>query len=318
MPSPSRRNTTGALSSLLPFICCFSLTGCLSPGRDGAWQTMPASICFRGPEGPLLTYRYGDVPFKPYIERLHTPTGINVLRDAPYDHLHHHGIMFGVEVDGADFWGETPKDGKQLGSAPRPVLPDVIHGLNRTALAHHLQWYADQANKPSLEETRRIEAYSGQDLDASLVTWQTTLRCPADRAGVVLGGRPYFGLGMRFVPTMDKGDDFFNAEGKTGFKATNDVKSRWCAYSAKVVDKPVTIAVFDHPDNPRFPAVWFTMNDPFSYVSITPGLHHEAVTLKRGEALVFHYGIALWDGRPQPAQVEKLYQRWVALAKNSP
>ena len=314
--SPFTHRFHRVLWSPAGIIACLLLAGCQEASLTGPWRTAPSSVCFKGDGRPVLTYRFGDVPFKPYVERLYTPSGINVLRDAPYDHLHHHGLMFAVEVDGADFWGETPKDGKQTGSAPQVVRSDTIQGLNRTVLSHDLQWYAMEAKSPSVEEARRIEAYRGKDLNASLITWRSELRAPADRASVSLGGRPYFGLGMRFVPTMDKGDDFFNAEGKTGFKDTNDIKSRWLAYSAKAVDKPVTIAVFDHPRNPRFPAVWFTMNDPFSYISITPGLHHETMTLKRGEPLTFRYGVALWDGRPQADEVEKLYRRWVAMVED--
>lgn len=306
----------GTFCCLIPAICSLLLADSRNPGPDDAWRITPSSICLRTAENPVLTYRYGDVPFKPYIERLYTPSGINILRDAPYDHLHHHGIMYAINVDGAEFWAETPQAGKQLGDGPRNLVPDTIQGLDRTGFSQDLLWYAPDAKKPSIQEARRIEAYRGKDLNATLITWRTELRSPADRPSVELSGSPYFGLGMRFVPTMDKGDDFFNADGKTGFRGTNDIKSRWCAYSAKAGDKLVTVVMLDHPKNPRHPAVWFTMNDPFSYMSITPGLHHEKMTLKQGEPLVFQYGVALWDGRPQADEVEKLYQRWVALVKN--
>ena len=58
-------------------------------------------------------YRYGDVPFKPYVKELFTMGGLNVLLDAPHDHLHHHGLMFAVAVDGVNFWEESPRAGRQ-------------------------------------------------------------------------------------------------------------------------------------------------------------------------------------------------------------
>ena len=70
----------------------------------------------------MLQYRYGDVPFKPYVKELFTSSGINVLLDAPPDHLHHHGLMFACAVNNVDFWGEAvgsadghfePQPGKQ-------------------------------------------------------------------------------------------------------------------------------------------------------------------------------------------------------------
>ena len=34
------------------------------------------------------------------IEKLLTPRGINVLVDSPAGHVHHHGIMYTMDVDG--------------------------------------------------------------------------------------------------------------------------------------------------------------------------------------------------------------------------
>ncbi len=56
---------------------------------------------------PLIQYRYDCVPYKPYIRELFTPGGVQVLRDAPADHWHHHGIMFAVGVNGVTFWSEV-------------------------------------------------------------------------------------------------------------------------------------------------------------------------------------------------------------------
>ena len=62
----------------------------------------------------FFRYRYKDVPFKPYFQELCSPDGINILRDAPFDHLHHHGLMYAVAVDGVNFWEERPTSGRQL------------------------------------------------------------------------------------------------------------------------------------------------------------------------------------------------------------
>ncbi|MBP7937447.1 MAG: PmoA family protein [Phycisphaerae bacterium] len=301
------------LAGLLP-------TGCQAPDPSDRWTVSPSSVVFKSSatDRPLLTYRHGDVPYKPYIERLCTPAGVNILRDAPFDHLHHHGIMYAINADGVEYWAETPESGRQIVLDTRSPWTDRIDGLYRTRLTQELMYRGSREKLPSVIENRTIEAYRGEDLQASLITWQSRLRTGKLGDEIKLSGKEYYGLGMRFVPSMDKGDDFFNADGKNGFKATNNVPSRWCAYSAKAGDKLVTVAMFDHPANPRYPAVWFTMNEPFSYMTITPDLHHEGMTLKRGTPLVFRYGVALWDGRTPADQVEKLYQRWVTLANDRP
>ena len=86
---------------------------------------------------------------------------------------------------------------------------------------------------------------------------------------MTLSGSHYFGLGMRFVRSMD-GGEFFNADGKEGtiFRGEERlVRSNWCAYTAAIDGKPVTVAMLGHPDNPRHPTTWFTMAKPFAYLS---------------------------------------------------
>ena len=55
---------------------------------------------------PLLRYRYADVPKKPYVDQLFSPAGVEVLRDSPPDHKHHHGLMYALAVDKINFWEE--------------------------------------------------------------------------------------------------------------------------------------------------------------------------------------------------------------------
>lgn len=53
-----------------------------------------------------LRYKYKQVPFKPYVQELYTPSGLNILLDSPSDHVHHRGVMFAVGVDNISFWEE--------------------------------------------------------------------------------------------------------------------------------------------------------------------------------------------------------------------
>jgi hypothetical protein len=79
---------------------------------------------------------------------------------------------------------------------------------------------------------------------------------------------------------------------------------------------PVTVAVFDCPDNIHHPAKMFTMTKPFAYLSATVNAWKQPITLDAGEPLQLSYGVALWDGAVDKASVENLYQRWLALNVN--
>ena len=66
-----------------------------------------------------MTYQFGGVLFKPYVKELFTPGGVQILRDSPFDHKHHHALMFAITADGVNFWEETPGCGLQAHRDPR-------------------------------------------------------------------------------------------------------------------------------------------------------------------------------------------------------
>jgi len=118
------------------------------------------------------------------------------------------------------------------------------------------------------------------------------------------------------VQSMDKGGRFFNSEGKPGPIVRGDERvtpCRWCAYTAKVDEKPVTVAVFDRPGNPRKLHA-FTMGDvsgPFAYLSATMNYYKESLELTADKPMTIGYGVALWDGEKTAAEVEAVYQTWL-------
>jgi hypothetical protein len=275
----------------------------------------------------VLRYRYANVPMKPYVDQLFSPAGVQVLRDSPHDHKHHHGLMFATAADGVDFWGEEPQSGKQKKRSltTRDGMRSQPHGkLHRcSGVAEYLDW-TSPANKLLLVEYREVYALDEATVErpsfgASLIEWRSRLQAPPGSKTVVLSGAHYFGLGMRFPTSMDSGGRFFNADDKQGEIVRGDERvtpTRWCAYTAKADGKTVTVAIFDHPKNCRHPARMFTMNTPFAYLSATCNVWKEPITIKAGKPLDLRYGVAVWDGAVDKKTVEKLYQRWLKLSSD--
>ncbi len=264
----------------------------------------------------LAEYRYVSSPTKAYMKQWRTPSGVNVLRDSPHDHVHHHALMYAIGVDGVDFWGEQKGAGRQVHRSLDGVKAYVDGGVAVAAFTQRLDWMAPGEKSPRLREARTIEAYRGQGLGASLLSWSARFEPGAGRGAVQLEGAHYFGLGMRFVTSMDKGGRFVHPGSEAGdaVRGTEKVvRSKWCAYTARVDGKPVTVAMFDHPTNVRHPAAWFTMTAPFAYMSATLNLHREKMRLKAGETLDLRYGVALWDGEASSARIEELYGAWLKL-----
>jgi hypothetical protein len=132
---------------------------------------------------------------------------------------------------------------------------------------------------------------------------------------VTLAGSHYFGLGMRFVTSMDVGGRFRNAAGKTGDVVRGDerlVRADSCGYTASANGKPVTVGMFGHPDNVRHPTHWFFMTKPFAYLSATLNLHEEPLKIVSGKPLVLRYGVVLLDGEVERGTIRHLYEKWAA------
>lgn len=265
----------------------------------------------------VMKYRYGDGPFRPYVIELCTPGGVQILRDSPPDHVHHRALMFAIGVDGVDFWGETAKCGKQTHVALLQVDSTSTGDRSTARLCQKLDW-RNADGKSMLRETRTLRVIRQADLGATLLAWHTTLSTPEGQASAKLDGRHYFGLGMRFVVSMDKDGTLLNASGKAGeaVRGSEQVTpAKWVAYSAAVDGKPVTAAIFDHPSNPRHPAHMFTMTKPFAYLSATLNLKKAPLEVKAGQPLHLRYGVAVWDAGQSAEKIEKLYQRWLETDK---
>ena len=271
----------------------------------------PDTIWIRAGERPLLEYRFGNVPYKPYVKQWFTPGGVNILRDSPSDHKHHHAMMYAVGVDGINFWEEAGNPGKQLhrgfdrvGTFARPEAAEA-------GFTERLDWVAADG-RLLLRERRTLKALMGEMPDASVLIWKSRFTPPG--RDVELTGRHYFGLGLRFVESMDRVGQFLSADGKPGETVRGTerlVPARWIAYTAPVEGKPVTVALFDHPANPRFPAGKFTMTQPFSYMSATLDLKAKPLPLKADATLDLRYAVVLWQRETKPAEVEAFYRRWV-------
>jgi len=277
-----------------------------------------ATVSILDRQRPLLDYRFADVSFKPYVKTLHTPSGINILRDSPHDHVHHHALMFAVAADGVDFWAEYPnkKRGKQVHRSLETFTGNPDNVTEVGGLSGQVDWLTSEGTH-LLRERRIVETYRAGDLGATLLTWRTHLEPAPGRAAATLSGSHYFGLGMRFVESMDRVGRFFHAAGKEGHVVRGTerlTRTKWVAYVAPAGGKTVTVAMFDHPENSRHPATMFTMVEHFAYVSATLNLKKEPLKLEAGKPLALRYGVAVWDGEVGAEEIERLYRRWVRLA----
>jgi hypothetical protein len=267
---------------------------------------------------PILEYRSAEEAYKPYVSKLYTPSGVQVLRDSPADHVHHHGLMFALGVNAVNFWEERPGGqaltaiGRQRGGEVqcRPVSED--HSARILILTQALDW-VDGEGRALLRERRELTARRERGAKILWLTWNSRLVPAVGQGAVVLNGQRYFGLGMRFIEDMDRGGTFLFADDRSAEPIeTNEnlIHASWCAYAAKANDQPVTVAMFSDPANRRHPARWFTMREPFAYLSATLGLDQRPLELPAGEVLELSYGVVLADGGLGSDEIQALYDTW--------
>jgi len=276
-------------------------------------------IILQANDAPVFVYQYNDVPRKPYLKEWYTPNGVNILRDAPHDHKHHHGMMFAIAVDGVNYWEESEVGGYQIHEAISDVRVTSDTDNLGAGFEERLIWHGPESSESVVEENRSIRHSPLSNKAVSLLTWQSALKASPENKNdtVKISGAIYYGLGMRFPEFMDKVGTFFMADDKTGEFEDGPhtlAESSWCAYTVENDETPVTIAMFNCPDNPR-PALWFTMLQPFSYLAATLDLSREPMELKNGEKLSLCYGIAAWDTIVDKSEIELLYTAWLNSLK---
>lgn len=265
----------------------------------------------------LARYRYAGVPKKPYLAELTAPGGVNVLRDAPADHLHHHGLMFAFNVEGVDFWSENDQCGSQVHQAWKDLRIVSVGGTERAVLIERLVWQTPEGDA-LLHEQRTLTVVAAADGRPRMLIWQADFTPGEDAtAALTISGAKYHGLGMRFIQPMDAADGLhFNAAGGVKVAGTNGKQATWSAYTAPIAEgKKVTVAMFDAPSNPRHPCEWFTMGETpsFAYLSGTLGIGTEPIKLDLGKTLSVRFGVAVFDSAVDAKQVSDAYLRWYRL-----
>jgi len=305
----------GNVTILLFFALCFLMMSNTAFTQEPMSITMEAnSVSVRQGQHSLLCYRYDDVLFKPYVQQLYSPSGINILRDAPSDHLHHHALMYAVAVDGVNFWEEQTEPGRQLHKRFGDMSIDKNDNAPGAGFTEQIDWINPRSRELLLKERRTIKVCQLDDVKATLLNWQSSLEVPSGKKSMTLTGSHYFGLGMRFLESMDTGGQFLNATGESGDivrGAERLARADWCAYTAKADGKIVTIAMFGHPENLRHPMHWFTMTTPFAYLAATLNLHKEPLEVTSEKPLVLRYAVVVWDGRIDKSKIDGIYRRWI-------
>ena len=273
----------------------------------------------------LMVYAFDPQRFKPYVKALNTLEGYGVLRDSPSDHLHHHALMYGITVDGINFWEETAGCGvEKVVESPPPVIERAADGLPQVRLTQLLYWVAPQdaflpnSNAPPLLiEHRTLVLTVDPAKRETALHWQSVFEVGSKTNCVTLSGANYHGLGMRFLKELDPLAVHLTPEGRLDLSnSRQDVSPHpWEAVLFDMPAKPATIALFGAATNERTDNHFFAMKTPFAYLSATQNLDKGPLVYRQGERFELNFLIVLY---PELKTTEALAQRchqWRSLTR---
>ena len=252
----------------------------------------------------LLVYAFATNQFKPYVRELYTLRGENVTRDAPPDHLHHHGMMYAVWVNGINFWEEKDAAGVEkhiemplqyalvdTNGVPTAHFMEVIHWLPPTKLAT-----ADSREAALLHEQRSLTLTVDETNQEVALRWESQFEVGPFAGKVTISGPNYDGLGVRLPESFNHDATFQNSAALpySGLNTENVIPARWTSAAGLMSGRPVMLVMFGD-------ASYFTMLDPFAYLSGTRGLDQKPLQYAEGAKFNLSYLLTVYsEHKPTP------------------
>jgi hypothetical protein len=252
----------------------------------------------------LLVYAFATNQFKPYVRELYTLRGENVTRDAPPDHLHHHGLMYAVYVNGINFWEERGTPGFERHVELRVHTPNTgAKGRPTAGFTELIHWVAptNSASPDSLAaalliERRTLTVTIDEKTQEVALRWDSQFQVGPNAGKVIIRGPSYNGLGLRLPESFNHVAKFQNSADQpyTSTNTQNVVAARWTSASGVMDGHEVMLAMFGRPDNARGDGFFFTMLDPFAYMSATQGLDKTPLEYSAGDKFSLSYLLTIY------------------------
>jgi hypothetical protein len=300
---------------------------------------------------PFTSYIWPTTIKKPVLYPLRTAKGLIVTRGFPLDprpgervdHPHHIGLWFNYgNVDGYDFWNNSDA----IPEERRPRMGTIYHRAVRRAtsgpegvLDIDADWTIPDGTVLLQEHTTFV--FRGT-ATMRTIDRTTTLTAPGKAVSLADNKEGVFGLRVTraleipsktpevftdasgkatAVPTLDNTGvtgDYRTSDGKTGDAAWG-TRGRWCVLSGKIGNDPVSIAMFDSPENPGYPTYWHARGyglfaaNPLGQKDLSNGKDVLNYSIAAGQSATFRYRVLIVDGAPTAAETEAAWKEWAQV-----
>ncbi len=288
----------------------------------------------------LTSYMYPQEMEKPFLYPVYTAAGTVITRGYPIkpregervDHPHQVGVWFNYgDVNGFDFWNNSfaiPKENKiHYGKIVHREVKQAISREDIGILEVTMDWMVQpDALLPAiaiLNEDTRFEFSGGED--TRTIDRITTLTASAEDVVFTDNKEGLFAIRVdrAFEYPSDQPQVFTDSEGNPSevkvlnneginghYRNSNGIedlevwgkRADWVGLSATKGDEEITIAMFDHPENPGYPASWhargyglFAVNN-LGLKVFSDGKEELNFTLKKGESATFKHRLYITSG----------------------
>ncbi len=276
-------------------------------------------------EGALFTrYDVTTGPNKPYLYPIRALGGKPLTRRWPLeevageerDHPHHRGLWFTHgAMNGIDFWTEGAGTGKSVHTRFDGLRSGSVQG----SLSARADWIGPDGKKIA-EDTRfvTVTPLPGGNILLDFMILVKAVGGPLHWGDTKEGT---FALRVPESMKVDKpgGGTLINAEGLKN-AALWGKKSPWNDYFGPVMGETLGMAIFDHPENLRYPTTWHSRT--YGLFAANPfGLHDFDATKKtpkgagdlitpEGKSVTFRYRVYFHRGDTSAADVAGHFAGW--------
>ena len=289
---------------------------------------------------PYTDYPFQNVP-RPFFYPVLGPGGVNMTRHFPMkevegedrDHPHHRGMWLGHQrVNGQNFWVDREGVGKIV---HKRFLK--IAGGKEGEITSENEWVGNDG-KTVCSDVRTLR-FSGNST-TKFVDWEITLK--ATHGDVVFGDDKDGFLAVRVAETMralklqvrgqkpqpgdghivmstgvrDDGASVVAAKEAKREARTWGKKADWVYYYGPAEGKTMGVAIFDHPQNPRYPT-WWHVRDYGLFAANPFGQHYFEnkpdqkdlgdLKIAAGQSVTFRYRVVFAEGDEKAAGIERLH-----------
>ena len=300
--------------------------------------------------GPFTSYIWPDRVAKPVLYPVRTARGTIITRGYPLeprpgeriDHPHHVGMWFNYgNVNGFDFWNNSEaikaEDAPKMGGIRQRAITLAKSGRDQGELEIDADWITGKGQLILKEHTRFVfrggPGFRGIDRITTLQAIGGKVVFYDDKEGV---------LGMRVTRALEAPSDkpevftdanghpttiarldntgvngvYVTSEGKKGDAAWG-TRGRWCNLSGQIGDEPVTITIFDYPENPGFPTYWHARGyglfaaNPLGQKIFSNGKEELNFSMAPHQSVTFRYRILISSEEASHEKSEAHYKEFL-------